>query len=312
MTKQYFIETLGGMGCKEVSITAADFDRIKQASLGLYQAFLIEEKYEVLLENYKELERSLVDIAMEFAYSRESTYDSSMRNKRLVARRVANLLSSCRTFIDQVKGHVRQIVDRAASKRIVQMIRTTDDSSVIYRLMEQLRNTIQHSSIPISVSPTLKRGESVDRNHCTCYSTIQLSISSIKHEDKLTEIVREAVTSDADSIDITPYIRIYLDELSQVVYKIREEAKLQIQEWENAFAFAEQLLPETARIDPNRQALYLVSRMNDAPHSVERFYVSNEMLQHRQSLVLRSIRGTDLNLISVCTQPASNSIASIG
>src|SRR5689334_17559994 len=125
-----------------VQIDPGEFDRIKMAKNNLFTILGVEEKFEMLLQNYAEYEHTLLKLAVDQTISRRLDWDSSSENVFLINRRLANLLTICRQYIDQV-GH-----DFKAMYRDDAQLETTVkacfsrqyDSLLGYRVMEAVRN----------------------------------------------------------------------------------------------------------------------------------------------------------------------------
>jgi hypothetical protein len=77
-----------------IEITKARFDEIRRVREKVLLGLYLEEKFDMALENYAELERELLGIAL-----RESLFDepqSDTADRRLANRRLMNLLTTVR------------------------------------------------------------------------------------------------------------------------------------------------------------------------------------------------------------------------
>ncbi len=86
-----------------IPITTEQFKQIRAAKQRLMFGVGIEEKLDLVLENYAELERTLLDMALEhsiFPGKIEALLDGGTH---LVNRRIANFVTTARLYLDQVR-----------------------------------------------------------------------------------------------------------------------------------------------------------------------------------------------------------------
>lgn len=93
---------------KSVEITANEYARIVAALNRIYLAADIEEKLDLLLENYFEYERDVLELALRDNLFRGLDYSRERGETQLVNRRTVNLLAAARLYIDQLKHAASQ------------------------------------------------------------------------------------------------------------------------------------------------------------------------------------------------------------
>src|SRR5947208_13497242 len=84
-----------------LEITPDEFRQIKTAKLIAMTALAIEEKFEILVENYSEYERTLLDLTLGKMIRMNFDAVSFAADRQLINRRIANLLMAARLYIDQ-------------------------------------------------------------------------------------------------------------------------------------------------------------------------------------------------------------------
>src|ERR1700722_14926780 len=90
----------------EVEISESQYNAIFEARNNSLQLQFIEEKFDQLVENYIEFEDTLSQITSRFTIMGSPTTRHAFNSDRsLINRRIANLLTSARGFIDQSKHH---------------------------------------------------------------------------------------------------------------------------------------------------------------------------------------------------------------
>jgi len=91
-----------------VEITEAEYAAYRAARNALLNAFAIEEKYEILISNYLDFEKQIVE-AMAASMVRNYLDYSDFFSLRLGFNiRLVNILTSARLYCDQIEQHVRE------------------------------------------------------------------------------------------------------------------------------------------------------------------------------------------------------------
>jgi len=146
-----------------VPITVEEFVGLKSARSSLFEYLRIEEKYDVLIENYLEFETTVLDFAARSMVlgSGAWDYDSFQLARATLDRRVANLLSGCRIYEDHVKQHVHRAC-RTSSQTLESFFAEEYDRRFGYRCLEALRNHVQHSGLPVHGLTTNQGWTSLD------------------------------------------------------------------------------------------------------------------------------------------------------
>lgn len=132
-----------------LDLTVDQYRAIAAAKDGLVTLVGIEQKFDIVLENYSEYEQELLALAVQQVVFRENGYSRFQRETLLVIRRLSNLLSSCRMFIDQIKHDTSSVFgpDHPAVQTVRSKCSEEYDAALGYRLMETLRNVMQHRSL---------------------------------------------------------------------------------------------------------------------------------------------------------------------
>jgi len=83
-----------------IEIDEAEYDFIKDARENLFEALYLEEILDLVIENYYEYETELLAMSSRMMIFNDE-YFSMERERNLLSRRIANLLSAGRMYIDQ-------------------------------------------------------------------------------------------------------------------------------------------------------------------------------------------------------------------
>lgn len=93
-------------------ITAEQFNDIRAAKERLMFGVGIEEKLDLLLENYAEFERTLLNMALEYSIFPGKSQALLDGGTHLANRRMVNFLTTARLYLDQVSHDFSNIYGR--------------------------------------------------------------------------------------------------------------------------------------------------------------------------------------------------------
>ncbi|WP_426683519.1 hypothetical protein ABFU84_02140 [Xanthomonas translucens pv. undulosa] len=142
------IKALGAFPSLEIS--EERYLSLCQSRRTLSNALLCEEAYDLLVSNHEEFERELADIAVGQMMRSEYSYEAFFAIKSVLARRVANLVTAGRIYVDQApRYHANTMGSRAELRFARTAMNREYDRSFAYRFMETYRNHIQHYSATV-------------------------------------------------------------------------------------------------------------------------------------------------------------------
>lgn len=207
----------------DVDISQNIFNQLKQSRICLNNCLAIEEKYELLLSNYLELEKECLNISFDSMVTNANEYEDFFEIRISLNRRVINLLTTTKLYIDQIQQHIKacfldhvQIIDK-----VKEMFSYEYDSCFEYRFMEALRNYAQHRGL--AVHSTSQSAKKVEVNGVT-YSKYNLSAFTHKSEVVVSSKFKKSVSSEMlDKVDLINASRIYIESITKVHCFIREQ-----------------------------------------------------------------------------------------
>lgn len=191
----------------------------------------IEEKFNVFIDNYIELEKDVFSSynAIKESQSNESNQKSlCISTIKLLNRRLLNFLSSARMYLDQVE-HDLSSVDKKESSNLKEEFKQNKnmeyDNCIGYQVMELLRDLSQHQCMPIdkiiAYIPMLEWKSDYmpiiiefDLKILKNYSTFK---AKIKKKFKISNLL----DYNTDRLNITPYIREYFLSICNIHKKYR-------------------------------------------------------------------------------------------
>ena len=156
------------------------FAQLVDARRNVLESLYIEEKFTYLIDNYWDLEiEALANTArnatLPFRRSSEVIADIHLFNRRII-----NLLTTSRLYIDHTPHHLTAIFgDNSPEEQQFKSRRSTHyDNSLSYRLLEALRNYVQHRGLPLSGLRRNHRLTDPGKSNSFCVHSIQLGCAT--------------------------------------------------------------------------------------------------------------------------------------
>lgn len=219
-----------------VPITRAEYIAIDEARRGLLECLFLEEKFDFVAENYLELETAWLESAARTMVFRGQDYRWFQVELARFNRRVANLLSAAKTYVDHSSRHVDRIFgagsDDALSVR--EAFSRQYDERLGYRVMEALRNFVQHRDLPVhAMSFETRLVHRGDREQLVLYTvSAYLRPDDLQADGKFKKAVLEELLPMGGKVDLKGLVRDYIEGLAAVHAEVRDRAAAKIQSWE--------------------------------------------------------------------------------
>lgn len=200
----------------EIEISEREFYALKAARNTLSNAFAIEEKYEIVISNFLDLEKQLLDVAATNAVRDTRGYAEFFEVKSVLNIRLVNLLTSTRLYLDQLPQHIGDcdLEDTEAAALVKAKCSKEYDRHFEFRFMEALRNYVQHRGIPVHYVGQRARWTSSEDDRLMEYSVHIAALRSYLEED---EKFKKAVLSEiSKDVDLIAASRKYLESISAI------------------------------------------------------------------------------------------------
>ena len=105
----YKLTTWNDQTTHYVPLSAAEFQGVRVAKANLLEALFIEEQMDIVIENYLELENEILASSVRRMVPPDSSYLSAQSQRNLFSRRIVNLLTACKGYLDQTRHHISNI-----------------------------------------------------------------------------------------------------------------------------------------------------------------------------------------------------------
>lgn len=203
-------------------ITAQTFHTLHAARTTLSNALALEEKYEILITNYLDFERELLDATVRHMTREHISYVDSFDVIHRINVRLVNLLTAARMYVDQVGRHVAACLpeDPQVAAQIKVRCAAEYDGHFEYRFMEALRNYVQHRGVPVHWSSHGAGWTSMDDDGYLEFRTDVACLRATLEEDGAFKpsVLREC----GSRVDLKRSARRYVESLSAIHAVARE------------------------------------------------------------------------------------------
>lgn len=220
--------TLATLGCTDViPLTQEDYSARATARKQVLLGLSLEEKFDLLLENYAEMESTVLDIALRYSLYPLSAQTILEDGIHVTNRRVANLVTTARLYLDHVPHELSSTYDDGDEK--VEAFRKATnreyDSVFGYRVMEALRNYVQHRSLPThNFSLSSAMDHSTDPPMVRCQVMPSLNVLTLEGDPEFKKPVLAELKPLADKknlVSLLPLVRGYVQSLALVHQTVR-------------------------------------------------------------------------------------------
>lgn len=208
----------------ELPLTEQQYAEARAAMRHVLGALSVEEKFNLVLENFEEFERELLAGALGRSLFRREDWSEQMTELHRVNRRLVNLLATTRLYVDQVPHDLRNMYGPGA--RHVELFTAFKAREYMkrlgYRVMEALRNYMQHRSLPIHALVHDQRlRDRPGRPLMEHTLTPELDPEALREDGKFKAGVLAELEPLGDRVPIPPLVREYISGLAAVHRDVR-------------------------------------------------------------------------------------------
>lgn len=235
---EYCIRGSDSDGSYSISITEKELVKAQKCKKRLLKALGIEEKFNIVLENYLEYEKELLDVTLRKAISFDMSDSRDIIHS--MNRRLVNLLSTCRMYLDQVPQDIGSLLGQdSVVRESFQDQRSEEyDSRLGYRVMEALRNYVQHRGLPVHLisykSSWIDPESDEDSRHRRQRTIIKINVDRLEEDKEFKKSVVEESRSIGSQVNLKPLVREYITGLMEAHQVIRKELEQHLNKWDKA------------------------------------------------------------------------------
>ena len=270
----------------EIAIDASRYAALSEAMRVQRAALDIEEKYDLVVTNYEELERDILTLTLTHAVRDNPTWASMSSDRLLLGRRLVNLLATCRLYVDQVAHSVSRSPTSIGCTHIQakQVFNDQYDRNLAYRIMEALRNHVQHRSLAIT---GIAYGCSRERDDATqslvgFTLSLTLDLEALREDGTFkTPTLEELESLPQERQDVILFVRQYVESLGRAQERLRELLATAV---ERADADVHSALTEWKTVSDTSTGLVALKHHNGSSWD-EYVAVTGNLRQRREELV---------------------------
>ena len=218
-----------------LELTAEQYTAASTAMKGVLEALSIEEKFNLVLENFEEFEGELLRGALSHSLFEIGDWSQQMTELHRVNRRLVNLLSIARLYIDQVPHNLGNLFGShgGAAKDFEAFKSREYDQRLGYRALEAMRNYMQHRSLPIHGLVSERRRREIASTHVLEHTlTPQIEPAQLREDGKFKAGVLNELEKLAARVPLPPLVREYVAGLACVHRDLRGMLAPEIVRWD--------------------------------------------------------------------------------
>lgn len=219
---KYILRILALGKYPEIDLDKENFESIKRAKAALSDGLAMEANYEILISNYLDFETEILKQAAQLMIRYPLDYDDFFTSRIGFNRKLINLLTAARLYVDQLSSHVGGIIvgNTNIKDHIKNLFSEEYDKSLEYRFMEALRNHVQHRGLPVHWTQFKGSSDESGEDRKLVYSMELASQKAYLQEDS--EFKKNVLEELPDKVDLKASTRIYIEGISKVHVAFRK------------------------------------------------------------------------------------------
>jgi len=280
---------------RTIAITREYFNSVKEAKRALVGVMLLEEKFDILLENYFTFEQYLLTMAQRTLMFSSIEWDELVGATFAADRHLTNVLSSCQMYIDHTKHDLSILFGRTSTQlaNFKMSLSRAYDTCLGFRLMKELRDHSQHRALPIDMlGHSWRRVEKGDEVYSRFNCSAQLDVSTLKEAGGFEPRVLAELERLKNPIHIPPLLRDYISCLGSVHNQLRSLIAADLTAWDSTLRGASDRF-RTTHGEPMIGLAIL--RRSEGNRPVEWVHVFDKIIERRLHLQRKNHDLTNLS-----------------
>lgn len=274
-----------------IEISREDMQKLLDTKIRLVNFMYFEEKFDILIENFLEYEQEVFRSTLNKMYFPASSIDwtAGIGDLHAINRRLINLLTTTKLYLDQA-AHDLNSVFAGASDKFTKLTKIEYDTVLGYRVLEALRNYVQHRGLPIHImNYNSIRNEKRSEQSMLHSVSIHLKLNKLKEDGKfkaailkeLVDMKEEEGLKEKGQVNIGKLIRQYISSLGAIQNKMRGNLADNLYEWDTMF---EDLYKEIEEKYKETGTVY-IAELNSLGFQQNRTFISLNPIQRRRILM---------------------------
>jgi len=216
-----------------LAISEEQFAAIKVHKKTLQAALAIEEKYELLMCNFKEYERDVLDTSLDNMITFSMEYSKFFDERLRFNRRLVNILTASKMYMDQMESHLRDCLPgegRAALAEYFKSLKSEQyDRHFEYAFFEALRNHAQHAGLCVS-AVRQDVGNAVASDGLREWEFHTYVFCSKKFLSENRDFKKSVLNVMPEEVELTSALRQYISSVGEIHNSIRNRIEKSVNE----------------------------------------------------------------------------------
>lgn len=242
-----------------------EYSSVAFAWRALLAVSTIEDSWEIVVQNYMEFEQTILRSALEGMVGADRDHSQAQDERLRFTRAFANLLSSCRAYLDQSGRELKRADCTEYAETLRVFAKREYDEKRSYALMEELRNYAQHRGLPIHGLTTggswslIENNGRKEKGTYRFFAQATVTLTNFKDDSRFRKVLSRFPND--NKLNVTRLTREYVEALSQIHADLREEMASSTSAWKDEIRA---LLKRYALAADCTPAFILVGEYSDA------------------------------------------------
>jgi hypothetical protein len=280
-----------------IEISGKTFATLKNAKEMYGQIIRVEENFDAVMEDYVELEETLLSLGMRYLAFRPADHVQFHSMRSVISRRMLHLLSTARLYREALLKHGKALFRNAGTfRRLEDEVLDAPSQPMAFRIVEALRNYAQHEELPISMMTIGSQWESFgsenDKDRAAYSIAPKIDAVRISNGRTIAADVRKALEELGSEAEMIGEIREYVERLGAIHSAFREMIKESEDLW--ARAMQDAMSQYLNALHDQKAPLVVYAIRKDGADTTDSIQLFSEFFEYR--MYLRRKNGVQTNL----------------
>ena len=282
-----------------LEISKSEYRFLRDARKNILESVYLEEKLDLLLENFNEFECTALSIASQHSVFSNLDYFSINFDRNLLSRRFVNLLSSGRMYLEHCIHHLENIygIGHEYIECISKEKASKYDQYFGFRVMEAMRNYVLHQGLALHSLIVQFQNVGIGTDVQLLHRVVpKIKISTLAEDKSFKRNIISELQSkyQQDDIDIRPLLREYFEAIGLIHLKIREVIEIDYNNWDTSIGNQYSKFQNISGNETPVKSLELII-INEEGKIIERLALLQEFSERRRRLVSKNLSFQNLS-----------------
>ena len=282
-----------------IEIDADRYNALKDALTVQGIALELEEKFNLVMENYEEFEREILTITLAYMVRSQPTWGSMFSDRLLLDRQIVNLLNTGYLYAEQIERLLKKSSTQIIGctwKQAEAVFSEQSKKNPGYRIMVVLRHHFQHCSLAVRdisyPSRVEVKAEKWDEPLWSYKLDLKLDMEALRRDRRGDrETLKELESLQPNQKDLILFIRQYIEGLGHVQNQLRKLTEAAV---DKADATSDAALMEWQTAGYKAIGL-IASNFSGGTTAEEHVFVTNNLKEKRVEMVAAHSSFTNLS-----------------